>query len=46
MWPLPIAVDGRRCFAIKDVVRPGHVVKFLFWMAAMNVAFVGQPAAA
>ena len=44
--PLPVAIDGRRCFAIKEVVRPGHVVKFPFWMAAINVAFVGQPAAA
>ena len=44
--PLPVAIDRRRCFAIKEVVRPGHVVKVPFWMAAMNVAFVGQPAAA
>ena len=40
------AIDGRRCFAIKEVVRRGHVVKFPFWMAARNVAFVGPPAAA
>ena len=46
MCPLPVAVDGRRCFAIKEVVRPGHVVKLTFWMAARNVAFVGHPEAA
>jgi len=46
MCSLPVAIDGRRCFAIREVVRPSHVIKLPFLMAAMNVALVGHPAAA
>ena len=40
--PLIVGIVGDKCFVMRDVVRPGHSRKLLFFIAFRKVSLVGE----
>ena len=45
-WPFDVAIEGRRCFWMSGLFKPGHVVKWLLFIALMKVDLTGLKHAA